>query len=205
MTKTTALFCALVVLFFSVSTVFAANELTGKQLPGVVKAAIKAANKVQFSWENKKDDKPAIQQDQVVLIKNMAEFCESRSISTADCAKFGLAFVMDKAYPIFLNADSANTKSNYDQVQRMYASGSTDIIYFTAGLLVHEDLHAQGDGDELHAYQRELAFAQAVKNDGGVNNAVWFPGYIKNVQANLAVYEKRRNDGLSIKAVAKNE
>lgn len=203
MTKATVLFFALVTLF--VTPAFAANELTGKQLPSVVKAAIKAANKVQFSWDIAKNDKANIEQDQVVLIKNMSEFCEARSIASADCSKFGLAFVIDKTYPIFLNGDSANTLSNYNQVERMYSGGSTDIIYFTAGLMVHEDYHAQGHGDEFPAYQRELAFMSAVKKAGSVNNAVWFPGYFASIQANMTAYENKLNDGLSVKVVAKNE
>lgn len=185
----------LVVFFFSVISVFAGNEVTGKQLPSLVKTAIKRANQVSFVYSGE-TIKTQLVAEQVVLVSNMDEFCSSRQIASSDCQKFGLAFVVNGTFPVYLNGDSVRTQSNYQQVETAYNTGMNNISYFIASLLVHESYHAQGHSDESGAYGRELAYITACSD--GLKGAVWLPGYLEQLRADVRRFDSVRDDSLKV-------
>lgn len=177
---------------FLVLQVNANTEKTGKQLPEVVKSAIKQANKVAFTWEKdgvEVQDQATLQLEQVVLIEDMPQFCASRSISEKQCKTFALAFVIENKYPIYINADVKHTPSNFSQVEALYYGGQSNIALFLSGLLVHEDQHARGETREFVAYSREQAFMKCVQGKGMLNNTTWLAGYLDDIKSNLVAYK----------------
>ena len=181
------------------------NEVTGNKLPDLVKVAIKYANKATFKWQNGQqviEDRTSIRDDQVVLIKDMAIFCSEKNILPTSCQKIGLAFTLNKSYPLYINADQ-NTPSIYKTVESLFLSSMPDIAYLVSAILVHEDWHGRGNSDETASYSREFGFISHLKTEGKLNNSPWLSGYFKDLNDNLAAYKGK--DGTITLTISKSQ
>ena len=187
-------FAAIVVLFCLFGLGVSAKETTktGNKLPDFLKEAIKVLPKKDLVTGLELPKERRLSNEQIVFISDMPAWCAEMKILQG-CDKIGQAFVLEGQFPIYVNGDSVHTKSDYALHSKIWEQQiSPAIIYIWAGLLYHEESHAQGNMSEAVAYARELALLKYYESKSCFALASWAPEHIATVGALAAKLEQEK-------------
>lgn len=155
---------------------------TGKNLPGLLKEAIKVLPKADLDTGEKLDRQ--ISNNDVIFITDINAFCEDRKISTMDCDQLGMAFVINRSFPIYINGRDVEGNFTYNKIATAYSRGYTGYAYIFAAMIWHERYHAMGDGSEVAAYTQEIKLLEHFQQQGKLGPEYQF--YAEATRAELA-------------------